>query len=84
MRGAWHARGRARERLTYDPCIAVTTCRRCGARAEAAEDSVPLGWSTSGDRDVIEALCAACTRAHVRDIEAKLDEQWWAPDRRER
>lgn len=55
-----------------------TTCCRCGvASDDAASEGVPLGWSTSTTTRGVEPLCASCTREHVRDIEAKLDEAWW-------
>ena len=53
------------------------TCRRCGTTAEGEDDTVPVAWSTSVDAGRVDLLCAACTREHVRDIEAKLDETWW-------
>ena len=54
-------------------------CRRCGTTAEVADGAgVPLGWSTSTDDGRVSELCVRCTRDHVRDIEAKLDETWWS------
>ncbi|HET6953174.1 MAG TPA: hypothetical protein VFI47_22520 [Acidimicrobiales bacterium] len=55
------------------------SCARCGAAAEAPEGGLPPGWSLTTRRAGADAerLCAACTRAHVRAIEAKLDEEWW-------
>lgn len=53
------------------------TCERCGA---TVEPGVPdrLTWSVERDRDGREsALCPACARAHVRDIEARLPRDWW-------
>jgi hypothetical protein len=57
----------------------TSTCSRCGATSgeDAGGDGLPLGWSLSTSRRGIERLCAGCTREHVRDIEAKLDEEWW-------
>ena len=54
----------------------AVSCRRCGTVA-GTEADVPLGWSTSVDGDRIDLLCDRCTREHVRDIEAKLDDEWW-------
>jgi hypothetical protein len=47
------------------------TCRRCGTTGEG---ELPPGWSLDGDA---RFLCAACTRENARNIEAKLDEEWW-------
>ena len=56
--------------------LGMAHCSRCGAPGEE-DGGVPLGWSQStGPRGVVH-LCAECTRRHVRDIEAKLDEEWW-------
>jgi len=41
-------------------------------------EAVPLGWSTADAGGDVTLLCPRCTREHVRDIEAKLDEEWWA------
>jgi transposase len=48
-----------------DPVV----CGRCGRTAEEP----PLSWSRNGTG----WLCDTCTREHVRDIEARLDESWW-------
>ncbi len=55
------------------------TCSRCGVASDAADatEALPLGWSTATTPRGVEALCEQCTREHVRDIEAKLDEAWW-------
>ena len=41
-------------------------------------EGLPLGWSLSTSARGVDRLCASCTREHLRDIEAKLDEDWWA------
>lgn len=57
----------------------ASTCSRCGATTEdGTGDGLPLGWSLATSKRGIDRLCATCTRQHVRDIEAKLDEEWWA------
>lgn len=48
-------------------------CALCGA----TEPSLPLGWSTSLERGRTVHHCAACSRDHVRDMESKLDAEWW-------
>jgi hypothetical protein len=53
------------------------TCGRCGATAAAPEGGLPVGWSLSTSDRGVDRLCAACTREHVRSIEARLDEDWW-------
>jgi hypothetical protein len=54
-----------------------SACARCGATSDAPEDGLPPGWSLASSPRGVDRLCAACTRTHVRDIEAKLDEEWW-------
>jgi len=56
---------------------AVATCNRCGAVEGEDPDALPSGWSLETTERGIGRLCLACTRAHVRDIEAKLAEDWW-------
>jgi hypothetical protein len=40
-------------------------------------EGLPPGWSLSTSARGVDRVCQRCTRAHVRDIEAKLDEEWW-------
>jgi hypothetical protein len=56
--------------------MAGLRCHRCGATGP----SHALGWSTTIEDGVVQALCVRCTRTHVRDIEGKLDEAWWTPE----
>jgi len=58
----------------------VATCDRCGTidPADADGAGLPPGWSLETTTRRITRLCLGCTRAHVRDIEAKLDEDWWS------
>jgi len=55
-------------------------CSRCGTSSDDDGDGegLPVGWSLSTSKRGVDRLCASCTREHVRDIEAKLDEDWWA------
>ena len=48
-------------------------CARCGRQAEA----VPTTWSSASGTEGVTRLCEACTRVHLRAIEARLDERWW-------
>ncbi len=50
-------------------------CSRCGV--DAGDDTLPAGWSLVTDERGVGRLCADCTRANVRSIEAKLPEEWW-------
>ena len=52
----------------------MITCTRCGATAEAAAEP---SWSCELVDGEQRWLCAACTREHLRSIEAKLDDAWW-------
>jgi hypothetical protein len=58
---------------------AVATCTRCGVvdAEDAGGEGLPAGWSLESSARGVGRLCAVCTRAHVRDIEARLDEEWW-------
>lgn len=51
----------------------TVTCALCGATAHG----LPLGWSTSVERGRTLHHCATCSRSHVRDMESKLDTDWW-------
>jgi DNA-directed RNA polymerase subunit RPC12/RpoP len=51
-------------------------CSRCGTRADDDTD-LPSGWSLVTDERGMHHVCATCTRANVRSIEAKLPEEWW-------
>jgi hypothetical protein len=52
------------------------TCAWCGA---VAAGGAPLEWTMqTSDRDRrVEHLCADCSRANLRSIEARLDSEWW-------
>lgn len=52
----------------------TVTCSRCGRRAEGAE---LLTWSSATGRGGTTWTCEACTRRHLRAMEAKLDEEHW-------
>ena len=54
----------------------MKACSRCGALAEDDEE-LPPGWSFETSERGIQWICASCTRANVRSIEAKLPEEWW-------
>ncbi len=53
-------------------------CHRCGRLGEG----ISLEWSSTNLNGVQTSLCGHCTRQHVRDIESKLDDQWWMTDSR--
>jgi hypothetical protein len=57
----------------------VATCSRCGSSSDddAGGNGLPPGWSLETTDRGVGRLCLSCTREHVRDIEAKLDELWW-------
>jgi hypothetical protein len=66
---AWHG---------YRAAVA-SACSRCGAISDddGGGEGLPPGWSLATSRRGTDRLCERCTRDHVRDIEAKLDEEWW-------
>ncbi|MET0726946.1 MAG: hypothetical protein ABWZ76_01470 [Acidimicrobiales bacterium] len=58
----------------------ASRCSRCGTTSDddGGGEGIPPGWSLSGSARGVDRLCAGCTREHLRDIEAKLDEDWWS------
>jgi hypothetical protein len=56
----------------------VPTCDRCGAAPPAGADRPPLTWTTTASPGGQRWLCDRCAREHLRSIEGRLDEQWWA------
>ena len=50
------------------------TCSACGT---TTDEPAPLTWSTATGPRGTTWFCDRCTRAHVRSIEAKLDEEHW-------
>ena len=58
----------------------VATCSRCGTvdADDAGGDGLPRAGRSRPRARGVGRLCLGCTREHVRDIEAKLDEDWWA------
>jgi hypothetical protein len=53
-------------------------CTRCG-RTRSADDApaAALAWVSTRERGVLRWLCPDCARQHVRDIEAKLPDEYW-------
>jgi hypothetical protein len=49
------------------------SCALCGATV--AEP--PLTWTTAVERGRSVYYCDACSRVHLRSIEAKLDSEYW-------
>ncbi|WP_460849250.1 hypothetical protein [Nocardioides ultimimeridianus] len=53
----------------------MVQCDFCG-RTEAG-DHPPLTWTVAVENGRRRTFCEACSRAHVRSMEAKLDSEWW-------
>ncbi|TCP43629.1 hypothetical protein EV191_12126 [Tamaricihabitans halophyticus] len=52
-------------------------CVQCG-RAKATDDQlVALAWVQERDGELVRWRCPGCARAHVRDIEGKLPDEYW-------
>ena len=60
--------------MTEEPLPAPVVCGACGTTAPAP---APLTWSTSHGPQGTAVFCPACTRRHLRAMEAKLDEEHW-------
>ena len=64
-------------------------CTTCGATAGADGGGAPgasqadrialaqLTWTRGTEHGQVVGTCDACSRAHLRSIEAKLDPAWW-------
>jgi hypothetical protein len=52
------------------------TCSYCGAVAEAS-DAVAGAWTFAVDNGRVTWLCVDCARLNIRNIEAKLPEDYW-------
>lgn len=53
-------------------------CIRCGHRQDQDTDAaVLLSWSAERTTRGTRWLCPRCARAHVRDIEGKLPDEYW-------
>jgi hypothetical protein len=58
--------------------LPTVTCSRCGAQQEVADpDATPVGWSFETERGRVLRYCVTCVRENIRNIEAKLPEEWW-------
>ena len=51
------------------------TCDYCGRTADSDVDR--LAWTTSVEGGRTRWFCPACSRAHLRSIEGKLDSEYW-------
>jgi predicted RNA-binding Zn-ribbon protein involved in translation (DUF1610 family) len=60
------------------------SCAQCAA--ERPDDAAALAWACTrngaGSTRATSWLCPDCARHHVRDIEARLDPEWWEQPRR--
>ncbi|MCK2237349.1 MULTISPECIES: hypothetical protein [unclassified Crossiella] len=53
-------------------------CLRCGSQRDQDSDpAVLLAWSAERTTRGTRWLCPDCARAHVRDIEGKLPDEYW-------
>ena len=54
------------------------TCSHCGRARSAERDSLDsLSWVSTKEDGRERWLCPGCARDHVRDIEAKLPDEYW-------
>lgn len=53
-------------------------CATCGATpAPQDRDAALVTWTRGTEDGRSEWTCPACSREHLRSIEAKLQRQWW-------
>ncbi|MEV4320456.1 hypothetical protein [Actinocrispum sp. NPDC049592] len=57
--------------------VGDATCSRCGRSRATATPVEALAWVSERRGDQMTWLCPTCARAHVRDIEGKLPEEYW-------
>ncbi len=55
----------------------MTVCHRCGRARESVSAVELLAWSSERTGGVVRWLCHVCAKAHVRDIEGKLPDEYW-------
>jgi hypothetical protein len=55
----------------------MTACHRCGRLRASVSDLEFLAWSSERTGGSIRWLCHVCAKAHVRDIEGKLPDEYW-------
>ncbi|MFI5614587.1 hypothetical protein [Amycolatopsis sp. NPDC051903] len=54
------------------------TCSRCSRpRSGESDPLAALSWVSTKDDGRERWLCPNCARDHVRDIEAKLPDEYW-------
>lgn len=54
------------------------TCSRCGRLRPDDDALAALSWVSERDeRGNRRWLCVDCARTNVRNIEGKLDQEWW-------
>lgn len=53
-------------------------CSRCGRSRGSAPAVEALSWVSGRDERGPSWLCPSCARTHVRDIEGKLPDEYWA------
>jgi hypothetical protein len=53
----------------------MISCFWCGTGADA--DVPPLTWASSLESGVVRYYCERCSRDNARNIECRLDVQYW-------
>ncbi|MDN5789553.1 MAG: hypothetical protein L0H25_01615 [Micrococcales bacterium] len=63
---------------TPDGVGEILVCATCGRTPDPSEaDAARLTWSRGLEADQTRWTCAACSRANLRSIEGRLDQEWW-------
>ena len=58
--------------MTEEPKV----CASCG-RSPAPNEPAELTWTLGAEGARTVWTCPECSRRHLREIEGKLDSQWW-------
>ncbi|AJE82482.1 hypothetical protein SLNWT_2106 [Streptomyces albus] len=73
VRGYRHTMDRRQHGTAQEPEAEHLVCAQCGAQAESGQ----VTWTCSVENGTRRYFCDSCARAHIRDIEGRLDSHWW-------
>lgn len=63
---------------TSDGAGETLVCATCGRTTDPSEeDTARLTWSAGIESGQTRWTCDTCSRANLRSIEGRLDQEWW-------